>query len=223
MREVHAFGGDGQHLRVVRKGGEKMTRTVTIQADMSMTCRSYYRARYYDSSNGRFISEDPILSGLNFYAYVTNNPVAFVDPFGLRNCTKTPLGVVCYPDSNPGTARFDPQIPDPPTPPGLPRMPKPVPMPSTFCAPATNCHDTITPGLPKPTYGDIIFDPCQGWDADSERLPFNGPAFSCSGNINHCLDAERRFTDACEKAGCVGRIYNGFYTGQVAAACCKKK
>ena len=46
----------------------------------------YYRARYYDSNMGRFISEDPIrFSGgdINLYGYVTNSPVNFVDPLGL--------------------------------------------------------------------------------------------------------------------------------------------
>ena len=45
----------------------------------------YYRARYYDPKAGRFISEDPIGfgGGDNFYAYVGNNPVTWVDPFGL--------------------------------------------------------------------------------------------------------------------------------------------
>ena len=46
----------------------------------------YYRARYYDPKIGRFISEDPIgLQGgdVNFYAYVDNNPVRFLDPLGL--------------------------------------------------------------------------------------------------------------------------------------------
>jgi RHS repeat-associated protein len=45
----------------------------------------FYRARYYDSTAGRFISEDPhkeVLRGLNFYAYVRNNPVGFTDPDG---------------------------------------------------------------------------------------------------------------------------------------------
>ena len=44
----------------------------------------YYRARYYDPAVGRFISEDPIgFAGcLNFYAYVENNPVNFIDPSG---------------------------------------------------------------------------------------------------------------------------------------------
>lgn len=45
----------------------------------------YYRARYYNPQTGRFISEDPIefLGGINFYAYVGNNPVGRTDPLGL--------------------------------------------------------------------------------------------------------------------------------------------
>ncbi len=43
----------------------------------------YLRNRYYDPSMGRFISEDPIRDGLNWYAYCENNPVMFVDPTGL--------------------------------------------------------------------------------------------------------------------------------------------
>jgi RHS repeat-associated protein len=44
------------------------------------------RARYYDSATGHFISEDPTLfesGGINFYVYVNNNPLLFIDPFGL--------------------------------------------------------------------------------------------------------------------------------------------
>jgi len=44
----------------------------------------YYRSRYYDSSIGRFLSEDPLLfiDSINLYLYVTNNPINFVDPLG---------------------------------------------------------------------------------------------------------------------------------------------
>ncbi len=45
----------------------------------------FYRARYYDPTTGRFLSEDPMgfhASDFNFYRYVLNNPVNFVDPFG---------------------------------------------------------------------------------------------------------------------------------------------
>ena len=44
----------------------------------------YLRNRYYDPSMGRFISEDPVRDGLNWYAYCGNNPVMFVDPWGLE-------------------------------------------------------------------------------------------------------------------------------------------
>ena len=43
----------------------------------------YLRARYYDSSVGRFISEDPARDGMNWYAYCGNSPVMMVDPWGL--------------------------------------------------------------------------------------------------------------------------------------------
>ncbi len=50
----------------------------------SETGAYYYRARYYDTSVGRFISEDPIGfdAGTNFYRYALNNPIRFSDPFG---------------------------------------------------------------------------------------------------------------------------------------------
>ena len=66
----------------------------------------YYRARYYDASIGRFLQTDPvpgaiaIPQSLNPYPYVQNNPLNFIDPFGLtpecrekawqffRNCLK---------------------------------------------------------------------------------------------------------------------------------------
>ena len=43
----------------------------------------YLRNRYYCPGIGRFITEDPARDGANWYAYCNNNPVMFVDPFGL--------------------------------------------------------------------------------------------------------------------------------------------
>ncbi len=50
----------------------------------SETAVYYYRARYFDPSAGRFLSQDPIRygGGVNFYAYTRNNPVLRIDPFG---------------------------------------------------------------------------------------------------------------------------------------------
>ncbi len=49
----------------------------------------FMRARYYESSEGRFINPDPIgqAGGLNLYAYVVNDPISLVDITG-RNWWK---------------------------------------------------------------------------------------------------------------------------------------
>jgi uncharacterized protein RhaS with RHS repeats len=48
--------------------------------------QSYYRARYYDASTGRFLSEDPegFSPGPDFYVYAQDDPVVFIDPWGLQ-------------------------------------------------------------------------------------------------------------------------------------------
>jgi RHS repeat-associated protein len=43
----------------------------------------FYRARYYDATAGRFLSEDPLAGLGSRYAYVANNPISLVDRFGL--------------------------------------------------------------------------------------------------------------------------------------------
>jgi RHS repeat-associated protein len=44
----------------------------------------YYRARYYDPTIGRFLSEDPVRywGGVDFYKYVGNDPTNVTDPSG---------------------------------------------------------------------------------------------------------------------------------------------
>jgi RHS repeat-associated protein len=48
------------------------------------TGQHYYRSRYFDSTLGRFTSEDAVsfLGGINFYAYALNQPTNYIDPHG---------------------------------------------------------------------------------------------------------------------------------------------
>lgn len=48
----------------------------------------FYRARYYQPSTGRFLSEDPLgfdSDRINFYGYVGGDPVSRIDPLGLKD------------------------------------------------------------------------------------------------------------------------------------------
>jgi len=84
----------------------------TARESDSETGLYYYRAGYYDSTIGRFISEDPLsFAGGNFlYQFVLNNPVRFGDPYGFspsnRSCPdKCP--VIPF---HPGDANIDTNI-----------------------------------------------------------------------------------------------------------------
>ena len=79
----------------------------------------YLRNRYYDSTSGRFITEDPIKSGLNWYSYASNNPVMKVDPLGLEDAmlsyiiSKNGGSVVWDPETRSATvtmSNFDPVV-----------------------------------------------------------------------------------------------------------------
>lgn len=42
----------------------------------------FMRARYYEPTTGRFVSQDPAHSGINWFAYCGNDPVSYVDRTG---------------------------------------------------------------------------------------------------------------------------------------------
>ena len=58
----------------------------------------YFNARWYDPELGRFITEDPVRDGVNWYVYCNNSPLVYTDPSG--------LGVV--PKGTGGTPVIDP-------------------------------------------------------------------------------------------------------------------
>ncbi|MGE0133429.1 MAG: RHS repeat-associated core domain-containing protein [Blastocatellales bacterium] len=77
-RNYEAFGADG---------GSGATRYgYTGRERDAATGLLYYRARWYDAGQGRFLSEDPIgmAGGPNLYSYVSNNPLSLIDPLGLK-------------------------------------------------------------------------------------------------------------------------------------------
>ena len=56
---------------------------------MALNDHQYYmRARHYDPTIGRFLSEDPIWS-MNLYPYSENNPIMGIDPLGLTDLELT--------------------------------------------------------------------------------------------------------------------------------------
>jgi uncharacterized protein RhaS with RHS repeats len=88
---------------------------------------SYYRARYYDASTGRFDAEDllQIFGGINFYVYTANSPTMFTDPTGLdfsdcnERCFNENILTVSAAAGAGAYAAGQPIIPKPFAPPGM--------------------------------------------------------------------------------------------------------
>ncbi|MCK4260901.1 MAG: hypothetical protein KAX49_18130 [Halanaerobiales bacterium] len=56
----------------------------TGKEDDGVTGLHYFNARYYDPAVGRFISEDPVKDGANWYGYCSNCPLTYKDRNGLQ-------------------------------------------------------------------------------------------------------------------------------------------
>jgi RHS repeat-associated protein len=75
--------------------------------ELDATGLYFNRARYYNPSLQRFISEDPLGLGggdVNLYAYVANAPMDFTDPFGLAWVYHQSTGQMFYLDDNTGVS-----------------------------------------------------------------------------------------------------------------------
>lgn len=82
-------------ISLIRKLSCSSARNLSPKYDRefcSESARYYYRARYYDATIGRFLSEDRarFAGGFDFYAYVKNDPVDFLDPTGLKCWQSSP-------------------------------------------------------------------------------------------------------------------------------------
>jgi RHS repeat-associated protein len=55
----------------------------------SETGTYYVRMRYLNTASGRWTQEDPIRDGLNWYVYCGNNPIMYIDPWGLARVNFT--------------------------------------------------------------------------------------------------------------------------------------
>lgn len=95
FQQVSQYGYDPYGKTQVT--GETLNRFHYTAREQDADDLYYYRARYYDPTTYRFLSEDPIgfAGGLNVYAYVWNDPVNWVDPYGLWGLpTFTPVGTI---------------------------------------------------------------------------------------------------------------------------------
>ncbi|MFA6252863.1 MAG: RHS repeat-associated core domain-containing protein [Patescibacteria group bacterium] len=97
QNDYQSFG-----LLQCRIGGADNQRQFIGKENDQETDWQYFGQRYYDPLLGRFSSIDPLLlsdlssvlanpQGLNSYSYAYNNPISFIDFFGLSTATVNPM------------------------------------------------------------------------------------------------------------------------------------
>jgi len=156
----------------------------------SETGLHYYRARYYDSKIGRFVSEDPIglRGGTHLYRYVYNNPANLTDPGG-QLVAPVPhpavvVGALIWGAWQIGEKIADRLYPPPQEKPPTPKPPVPTPPDGGQSAGQTGQKKWIYPWVdPNDKCGpsdpdDDDDDPCEQQRKDDEercRRQFTSP------------------------------------------------
>lgn len=70
------LSGEGELLKAAKFTGKDLDEDIGLY---------YFNARWYDQELGRFVSEDPVKDGMNWYVYCGNNPLYRLDPSGLSD------------------------------------------------------------------------------------------------------------------------------------------
>jgi RHS repeat-associated protein len=89
VRARYEYDPYGRRVRLTGDAEADFGFAGTFQAAEVNLCITHFRA--YDPELGRWLSRDPLINaeieeGPNLYAYVGNNPINLIDPFGLYCC-----------------------------------------------------------------------------------------------------------------------------------------
>jgi RHS repeat-associated protein len=142
--------------------------------------------RYYYNTTGRFISQDPIPAGANWYAYCGNAPLGGVDPSGLDYTAKLPDSVPMGP----------PTLEGPPA----------NPPPSLF-GPGSGIPVVFTPGVGNPVGGGPIggSGTVQIGDPKGNGVSFGGQGFG-NGPVTGSVNVGVKPLGGLQGTGSVGGI-----------------